>query len=353
MFFIFRHEVCYKQYLRVLIDNFLTRPIKMNEINKETKFMPNLNPFLRIFMILIVAGSMFLGGCSYIPWVSNEDDDLAFEEDFPFEDDSQASGEGEDDFFDEGENSFGDDFAFDDDQALGEGEDDFASIDQRSDKNELKMDVGTLQTQQEALISKVSELEEVLRTLEPKIDEAEEKLEGSLSALSGQSEYLEPEVEELKLQVARLSDEINRIRSVKISNSRARGISRRRSISTPPQYNKALASYRAGNYDESILQFQSFSLANPPHRLKDNIDYWIGSNYVKLEMYEDAVTQFETVINSYPRGNKVHDSRFMLGRVYSLKGESSRAVEILQSALKNNPPSEVRGKILKQLKNIQ
>ena len=326
----------------------------MTEINKETKFMPILNPILRMFMVLIVAGSMLLGGCSYIPWTSNDDDDLAFEEDFPFEDDdSQALGEDEDDFFGEGENSSDDDFAFDDDQALGEGKDDFASIDQRSDKNELKMDVGTLQTQQEALISKVSELEEVLRTLEPKIDEAEQKLEGSLSALSGQSEYLEPEVEELKLQVSRLSDEINRIRSVKRSNSRARGISGRRSVSTPPQYNKALASYRAGNYDESILQFQSFSLANPPHRLKDNIDYWIGSNYVKLEMYEDAITQFETVINSYPRGNKVHDSRFMLGRVYSLKGESSRAVEILQSALKNNPPSEVRGKILKQLKDIQ
>jgi len=321
----------------------------MTEINKETKFMPILNPILRMVMILIVAGSMLLGGCSYIPWTSNDDDDLAFEEDFPFEDDSQASGEGEDDFFDEG-----DDFAFDDDKALGEeGEDEFASIDQRSDKNELKMDVGTLQTQQEALISKVRELEMELSSLGPKINETQEKLEGSLSAVSGQSEYLEPEVEELKLQVARLSDEITHIRSVKSSNSRARGISRRRSVSTPPQYNQALASYRAGNYDESILQFQSFSLANPPHRLKDNIDYWIGSNYVKLEMYDDAVTQFETVINSYPRGNKVHDSRFMLGRVYSLKGESSRAVEILQSALKNNPPSEVRGKILKQLKDIQ
>jgi len=325
----------------------------MTEINKETKFMPILNPILRMFMILIVAGSVLLGGCSYIPWTSNEDDDLAFEEDFPFEDDSQASGEGEDDFFDEGENSSGDDFAFDDDQVLGEGEDDFASIDQRSDKNELKMDVGTLQTQQEALISKVRELEEVLSSLGPKIEETQEKLEGSLSAVSGQSDYLEPEVEELKLQVARLNDQISHIKSVKSSNSRARGISRRRSVSTPPQYNQALSSYRAGNYDESILQFQSFSLASPPHRLKDNIEYWIGSNYVKLEMYEDAVTQFETVINSYPRGNKVHDSRFMLGRVYSLKGESSRAVEILQSALKNNPPSEVRGKILKQLKDIQ
>ena len=62
--------------------------------------MPILNPILRIFMVLIVAGSMLLGGCSYIPWTSNDDDDLAFEEDFPFEDDdSQALGEGEDDFF--------------------------------------------------------------------------------------------------------------------------------------------------------------------------------------------------------------------------------------------------------------
>jgi len=170
--------------------------------------------------------------------------------------------------------------------------------------------------------------------------------------VSGQSEYLEPEVEELKLQVARLNDEINRLKSIKASNARARGISRRRSA-TPPQYNQALSSYRAGNYDESILQFQSFGLSSPPERLKDNVAYWIGSNYVKLEMYDDAITQFETVINSYPRGNKVHDSRFMLGRVYSLKGETSRAVEILQSALKNNPPTEVRGKILKKLNDIQ
>jgi TolA-binding protein len=316
----------------------------MSEINRETEFMPLLNRMLRVFLTLMIAGSMLLGGCSYIPWAGNDDDDLAFEEDFPFEEDEQVFGGGEDDFFEEDGKSADDDFALDDD---------FASVDQRTDKNELKGDVGTLQTQQEALISKVRELEEILSSLGPKINATQEQLEGSLSAVSGQSEYLEPEVEELKLQVARLNDEINRLKSVKGSNTRARGISRRKSASTPPQYNQALSSYRAGNYDESILQFQSFALASPPERLKDNIAYWIGSNYIKLEMYDDAITQFETVINSYPRGNKVHDARFMLGRVYSLKGETSRAVEILQSALKNNPPTEVRGKILKKLNDIQ
>jgi len=318
----------------------------MSEINRETEMVPLFSQNLRLFLTLIIAGSVFLGGCSYIPWVGSDDDDLAFEEDFPFEDGEQAFEGSEDDFFEEGENIADDEFALDED-------DDFASVDQRTDKNELKGDVGTLQTQQEALISKVRELEEVLSSLGPKINATQEQLEGSLSAVSGQSEYLEPEVEELKLQVARLNDEISRLKTIKASNSRARKISRRKGASTPPQYNQALSSYRAGNYDESILQFQSFALASPPERLKDNIAYWIGSNYVKLEMYDDAITQFETVVNSYPRGNKVHDSRFMLGRTYSLKGETSRAVEILQSALNNNPPTEVRQKILKKLNDIQ
>ena len=320
----------------------------MSELNRETEFMSLFNGILRLLLISIVAGSMFLGGCSYIPWVENNEDDLAFEEDFPFEDEEDFE-KGEDDFFEEGGGrSSDDDFAFDENEG-----DDFASVDQRTDRNELQGDVGTLQTQQEALISKVRELEEVLASLGPKINATQEQLEGSLSAVSGKSEFLEPEVEELKLQVARLYDEINRLKAIKASNTRARGISRRKSVSTPPRYNQALSSYRAGNYDESILQFQSFALTNPPERLQDNIAYWIGSNYVKLEMYEDAITQFEIVINSYPRENKVHDARFMLGRVYSLQGETSRAVEILQSALKNNPPAEVRGKISKQLKNIQ
>ena len=319
----------------------------MSELNRATELMPIFKGTLRLLLISITVGSIFLGGCSYIPWVGNDEDDLAFEEDFPFEDEQDLK-EGEDDFFEEaGGRSSDDDFVFD------ETDDDFASIDQRTDKKELEGDVGTLQTQQEALIGKVRELEEVLASLGPKINATQEQLEGSLSAVSGKSEFLEPEVEELKLQVARLYDEINRLKAIKASNTRARGISRRKSVSTPLRYNQALSSYRAGNYDESILQFQSFALTNPPERLQDNIAYWIGSNYVKLEMYEDAITQFEIVINSYPRGNKVHDARFMLGRVYSLKGETSRAVEILQSALKNNPPAEVRGKISKQLKNIQ
>ena len=119
------------------------------------------------------------------------------------------------------------------------------------------------------------------------------------------------------------------------------------------KYDQALSAYRGGQFDESILLFQNLAVMNPPMSYKDNIHYWIGSNFVKLEMLDDAIKHFETVLEKFPRGNKVHDSRFMLGRAYSLKGEISRAVEILQSALKNNPPTEIREKILKKLNDIQ
>ena len=324
--------------------------------------MPLISQIQSLLLVILIAGSMIFGGCSYIPWIGDNEDDLAFEEDFPF-DDLEEGGRGEkervdssaeDDFFAEDSRGSLDDNLSKGESGFEEIDDDFASIDQRTDRKEVEGDVGALQTQQEALISKVRELEEVLGSLGPKINATQERLEGSLSAVTGQSEYLEPEVEDLKLQVARLNDEIARLKVAKMGRVNPQRKARRaRKASTPPEYNQALSSYRDGNFDESILQFQSFALSSPPESLKDNISFWIGSNYVKLEMYDDAITQFEMVINSYPTGNKVHDSRYMLGLSYYQKGESSRAVEILQSALKGNPPAEVRGKILNQLNKIQ
>ena len=63
----------------------------------------------------------------------------------------------------------------------------------------------SLQNQQEALISKVRELEEVLITLEPKINAATERIEGGISATTDSSDFLEPEVEDLNAQMARLN----------------------------------------------------------------------------------------------------------------------------------------------------
>ena len=333
--------------------------------------MPPVTFLARLALVLLLSFPLFLNGCSYLPWAEEEEDDLAFEEDFPLEDEEfmdEGRGRGrkasrgggsrknsiEDDFFAE-DDSFDDSGGMeDDDRFADEDPDGFASVDQKTDRGELKGDVESLQNQQEALISKVRELEEVLITLEPKINAATERIEGDISATTDSSDFLEPEVEDLKAQMARLNEEISRIKMQKASAPKMRRTKRHHTkTKTPPEYSKALDAYRSRDYDESILLFQNLALSNPPKSLRDNIAFWIGSNYLALEMFDDAILQYETVLNKYPRGNKVHDSRYMLGVSYSKKGETSRAIEVLEGALKRNPTAEVRGKILAQLNSIQ
>lgn len=319
----------------------------------------------RLALVLLLLFPLFLSGCSYLPWAGEEEDDLAFEEDFPLEDEEfvdegrgrgrKASSESsiEDDFFAE-DDSFEDSGGMEnDDRFADEDPDGFASVDQKTDQGALKGDVESLQNQQEALISKVRELEEVLSILEPKVDTAIERIDGDISSRDS-SDFLEPEVEDLKAQMARLNEEISQIKMQQSSASEmSRTKKHRTKAKTPPEYDKALSAYRSRNYDESILLFQNLALNNPPNSLKDNIVFWIGCNYLALEMFDDAIMQFETVLNKYPRGNKVHDSRYMLGMSYSKKGEISRAIEVLEGALKRTPTAEVRGKILVQLNRIQ
>jgi len=324
--------------------------------------MPPAILFARLTLIIFLSFPLFLSGCSYMPWADDDEEDLAFEEDFPFEDEEfvdegrrrgrKASREksNDDDFF-------GEDESFSDSGGM-EGDDGFADDAPQTDRVELKGDVENLQTQQETIISKVRELEEVLNTLEPKIDAATEQIEAGASSATDSANFLEPEVEDLKAQIAQLNEEISLIKTQKshapkMNQSKNQSKMRRAKMTTPSDYDKALSAYRNKDHDGSILLFQNLALSNPPNHLKDNIEFWIGSNYMALEMYDDAILQFETVLNKYPRGNKVHDSRYMIGVSYSKMGETSRAIEVLEDALKRNPTNEVRAKILAQLNHIQ
>ena len=235
----------------------------------------------------------------------------------------------------------------------------FVSVDQKTDKEEFKVDITTLHIQQEELMFRVQELQKIVNNLEPRLTATQERVDASLSAGSG-SHAVNAEIESLKMEVVRLKNEIAIIKRIPVVSKQAKLVRKVRPMKrypkisrAPKRYNEALAAYKAGKYDESILLFQEMSLSNPPQNLKDNIVFWMGSNYMKLDMYDDAIKQYQTVLAQYPGGNKVHDARYMLGVCYQKKGDTGRALDALEIALKGNPPSEVRQKIEKQLMEIK
>lgn len=352
-------------------------------------FVKNSIKFVSAFIFIT---SLTLTGCSSWPWSSDkEDEDLFFEEDFGSEFEGEKKNESpgkkeaesqtaaskpseEDSFFGEepkprpATNSTSQPEAKNMSQTPGEieqgsgvisGGGGFASVDQKTDKEELKGDVTTLRIQQEELMFRVQELQKIVNNLEPRLAATQERVDASLGTASGTSK-VDEEIQSLKFEINRLNDEIASLKNSPIASSQTKSIQKTRpmkrysnSSGTPKEYSEALAAYKAGKYDESILLFQEMSLGNPPQNLKDNIVFWMGSNYLKLDMYDDAIKQFQTVLAQYPNGNKVHDSRYMLGVCYQKKGDTGRALDALEVALKSNPPSDVRQKIERQLMEIK
>ncbi len=351
-------------------------------------------------LVSIFVALLTLTGCSSMPWSSNDDDeDLFFEEDFGSEFDPKsenvppANEDEEDDFFKNDKELAQiqatpksspppdkDNFFLDDEPkpspkpapvrepavkieqksgVISAGGGGFVSVDQKTDKQEFKTDVAALHSQQAELMFRVQELQKIVSNLEPRLAATQERVESSLKAGST-SPMVNAEIESLKSEVVQLRNEIATLKKASAPSKQGKQIRKARPIRrypklsrTPKQYDQALAAYKAGKYDESILLFQELNLKNPPQNLKDNILFWIGSNYMKLTMYDDAIRQFQYVLKKYPGGNKIHDARYMLGVCYQKKGDTGRALDALELALKNNPPSSVRQKIEKHLMEIK
>lgn len=236
----------------------------------------------------------------------------------------------------------------------------FDSIDQKTGVEEMKVDIQILQSQQEALIQRVKELQTVIQDMEPRLTATQERLETNLSMAAEQTQSLAPEIESLKMNINQLSEEIaalkgsGGVQQAKLTPRKGGKKGKKTTAyKTPPEYNQALNAYRSGSYDESIMLFQEYRLENPPDDLKDNVIFWLGNNYYQLGRYDEAMSHFEMVLNQYPHGNKVHDSRFMMGVTLQKMGDTGRALDVLEKALQANPPSEVRKKIEAQLKEIK
>ncbi len=364
--------------------------------------------FVPIFIV-----SLTFSGCSFMPWASeDEDEDLFFEEDFGKEFESEFEGvpaankDKEDDFFKDDpmlaqtkpvrksqsktesvpvspdEDNFFLDVpqnkpapsvlskpspkpapepakAFQQESGVISNGGGFVSVDQKTDREEFKMDVAALHSQQADLMVRVQELQKIVSNLEPRLAATQQRVESSLRSGS-ETPKIQEDIVSLKEDIVRLKNEIASLNKAQAPSGQAKMTRKirplkgfKKSTKTTVEYAQALAAYKAGRYDESILLFQEMSLKNPPQHLKDNILFWMGNNYLKLDMYDDAIIQFQAVVKQYPKGNKIHDSRYMLGVSYQKKGDTGRALDALEVALKGNPPSEVRQKIEKHLMEIK
>jgi len=94
-------------------------------------------------------------------------------------------------------------------------------------------------------------------------------------------------------------------------------------------YQVAFELLKEERYDMAATAFKQFLIAFSDSELADNAQYWLAESYYASDKFEQALTDFEVVINDYPRSRKVPDALLKMGYCnYSLRRWDAARVKL-------------------------
>jgi tol-pal system protein YbgF len=113
-----------------------------------------------------------------------------------------------------------------------------------------------------------------------------------------------------------------------------------RDVTAEKLYAAAMASFRADEHGQAVLEFTDLIDKFPKHSLASNAQYWIGEAYYRQRDFNQAVTEFQKVSDLYPQSAQVPESLLKLGMCYRALHDLPRARETWEHVVKSHPRTE-------------
>ena len=113
-------------------------------------------------------------------------------------------------------------------------------------------------------------------------------------------------------------------------------------------YEIALQKFYAHKYQDAVQQFEQLLNTNPDHSLASNCQYWIGESYNAMGNYRQAIEYFSAVMR-YKSSYKFDDALIMNGLCQIKLGNTDRAREQFQELMSRYPDSEYAPKAMRYL----
>lgn len=111
-------------------------------------------------------------------------------------------------------------------------------------------------------------------------------------------------------------------------------------------YSAALATFRAREHGQAVLEFLDFLARYPQHPLAANAQYWIGEAYYVQRDYRQALVEFQRVLEHPNVNGKWADALLKIGMCYDLLLETTQARRAWQRLVAEFPssPAAVRAR---------
>ncbi|MFK7733066.1 MAG: tol-pal system protein YbgF [Pseudomonadales bacterium] len=98
-------------------------------------------------------------------------------------------------------------------------------------------------------------------------------------------------------------------------------------------YQAAYELVKRQNFKEALPAFKDFILLYPNGSYAANAHYWLGELYLYEANLDNAIQEFDTVVQRYPQHRKAPDALYKLGKAHHVRGDPQTARIMLNRVL--------------------
>ena len=117
-------------------------------------------------------------------------------------------------------------------------------------------------------------------------------------------------------------------------------------------YSNGLRDLTSGKYDLAHSEFDDYLKYYGDTDLASNAQYWLGEIAYAQKDYQGAVTQYDKVINNYPKSFKIQSAHFKKGLALLELGQKNAGVKELREVVKRYPGTEEERRARAKLKDM-
>ncbi len=104
-------------------------------------------------------------------------------------------------------------------------------------------------------------------------------------------------------------------------------------------YRAGTENLQAKDFDAAVLSFYDLIVTYPNHPLREGAQFLVADIFYKQKDFRSALAEFEALIATVPRGERVPDALLKIGQCQKSLGDAARAKRTWERVVKDHPAS--------------
>lgn len=217
-----------------------------------------------------------------------------------------------------------------------------------------------LRTQYASMNVNFDTMSQELRLLGGRIEEVEYKIDRKMTDGDARNMKQQERLDEVSIEIQKIDQ---RVAAIERYLGLDRKTTKNEIPSAAPQpvvpdsaptdfYADGKAAFDKGEWDKARGLFGELLKNDPTSANADNAQFWIGETYYNEQWFEKAILEYQTVIEQYPKGNKVPAAMLKQGLAFLKLGDQSNARLVLKRLIQYYPKSNEASIATAKLKDI-